>query len=69
MYPVDKALDRYIRGAEAKMLSGLLAERELAKIQEAAVARAARKAEPNTMIQKGGVLYSHQARSKVAARK
>ena len=33
------------------------------------MARAARKAEPNTLVQKGGVIYSYQARSKVTARK
>ena len=69
LYPSDQTLDRYIRGAEAKMLSGLLAERELDAVQQAAVSRAARKAESNAMVQKGGVIYSHEARSKVAARK
>ena len=33
------------------------------------MAQAARKAELNTIIQKGGIIYSHQARSKVTTRK
>ena len=69
MYPMDQTLDRYIRGAESKMLSGLLAERELDAVQKAAMTRAARKAEPNKLVQKGGVIYSHEARSKITARK
>ena len=61
-------VDRYIRAAEAKMLSGSLAEQELIKLHKAIVARAARKAQPNTLIQRGGTIYSYQARSKVTAR-
>ena len=61
-------VERYIRGAEAKMLSGSLAEQELTKLHEAAVARAARKAQPNTLVQRGGTIYSHQARAKVTIR-
>ena len=51
------------------MLLGLLAEQELDAMQQAVVARAARKAESNVIVQKGGVIYSHEARSKVIARK
>ena len=69
MYPIDQQLNRYIRKTEAKMLSGLLAERELNAIQQAAVAQAARKAESNTIIQKRGVIYSYQARNKITTRK
>lgn len=50
LFSNDITLDRYIRGAEAKMLLGELAERELNGLQQAAVARAARKAQFNSMI-------------------
>lgn len=64
----SEVVERYVRGVEARMLSGSLAEQELTKLHEAAVARAARKAQPNTLVQRGGTIYSHQARSKVTAR-
>ena len=51
------------------MLLGLLAKRELDIIYQAAVARVARKAESNVIIQKRDIIYSHKARSKITARK
>ena len=69
MYSVNRILDRYVRETEAKMLSDLLTERELKGVQRATVARVARRAESNTIIQKRDIIYSYEARSKIAARK
>lgn len=61
----SQVLARYIRGAEAKILSGLLAERELVELHKEVVARGARKTQLNTLVQKGGTVYSYQVRAKV----
>ena len=50
MYSLNQTLDRYIRETEAKILSNLLAERELDAVQQTAVIQVVRKAELNTMI-------------------
>lgn len=62
---LSQVLNRYIRGAQAKILSDLLAEQELAELHKEAIAWGARKAQPNTLVQKGGTVYSYQARAKV----
>ena len=60
-----KSLQTFIQGSLLQAQSGAQAFSDLQDMRSAEVARAARKARSRRSIQKGGVLYAHQARSMV----
>jgi len=60
-----KALETFIKGSLVQAQSGAQAFAELTNTKAAEVARAARRARSRRSIQKGGVMYAHEARKMV----
>ena len=59
-------MKRFIRGSLVQAQAGAIAEEELVNIRAAEKSRANRQARSRRAVQKGGVIYAHQARAVVS---